>query len=244
MPRTLFISDLHLAAERPGTSTQFFDFLAGPAAGADELYVLGDLFEAWIGDDELDAADSDGLGRDVAAGLRRLAGAGTRIHVMHGNRDFLLGSGFLAASGAVVAADPMVVEVAGLRTALLHGDTLCSDDVDYQAWRQVARSTAWQQAFLARPLAGRRDEMRQLRERSKRSIEAKPAAIMDVNAATVADEFRRHAVRRMIHGHTHRPARHDVRVDGTECERWVLPDWYGSGGYLAADGLGLRMLRF
>src|SRR4029079_5874647 len=156
----------------------------------------------------------------------------------------LLAKAFLAASNARFLEDPSVIQVSGGPVALLHGDTLCTDDRDYQAWRRTARSQAWQREFLAKPLADRHAAIGALREKSKQVIAAKPAEIMDVNADAVRDAFRRHGVRRLIHGHTHRPARHDVEVDGTRCERWVLPDWYGRGGYLALDDVGPRLVSF
>ena len=244
MSQALFISDLHLSAERPDANEQFFRFLGDEAARAQALYVLGDLFEYWAGDDELKAPAGDPLATEVAQGFRRLADAGVSIHVMHGNRDFLIGKGFLAASGARFLNDPSVIRVAGKPVALMHGDTLCTDDRDYQAWRLTARSEAWQREFLAKPLAERHATIGALRAKSKQVIAAKPAEIMDVNADAVRDAFRRHGVRRLIHGHTHRPARHDVEVDGARCERWVLPDWYGPGGYLALDDVGPRLVSF
>jgi len=244
VPRALLVSDLHLAAERPDANEAFFEFLREQVPGAEELYILGDLFEAWTGDDELEAADGDALARAVVSALAGVAARGVAIRLMRGNRDFLMGDRFARAAGGTLLDDPHVADLAGARTLLLHGDTLCTDDAEYQAWRRTARSAAWQAEFLAQTLAARRARMRTLREQSRRAIQAKPAAIMDVNAATVAEAFRRHGVRRMIHGHTHRPARHEHVVDGSACERWVLPDWYGSGGYLVADALGLRMQRF
>ena len=244
MSQALFISDLHLSAERPDANEQFFRFLGDEAARAQALYVLGDLFEYWAGDDELKAPAGDPLATEVAQGFRRLADAGVSIHVMHGNRDFLIGKGFLAASGARFLNDPSVIRVAGKPVALMHGDTLCTDDRDNQAWRLTARSDAWQREFLAKPLAERHATIGALRAKSKQVIAAKPAEIMDVNADAVRDAFRRHGVRRLIHGHTHRPARHDVEVDGARCERWVLPDWYGPGGYLALDDVGPRLVSF
>ena len=244
MGRTLFISDVHLAGERPATSARFFDFLRSEAARAGALYILGDLFEYWIGDDDLGAADGDPLTRRVATGLRELTGAGVAVHVMHGNRDFLIGSAFCAASGARLVEDPALVDLGGIPTLLAHGDTLCTDDHDYQAWRRVARSETWQRDFLAKPLGARRSAVGEMRERSKAVIREKPAAIMDVNAAAVSAACRAHGVRRLIHGHTHRPAHHEFELDGAPCERWVLPDWYGPGGYLAVDGSGARMIAF
>jgi UDP-2,3-diacylglucosamine hydrolase len=242
--RALFISDLHLSAERPDTNEQFFRFLDDEATRAQALYVLGDLFEYWAGDDELKDPVGDPLAIDVARGFRRLSDAGIAVHVMHGNRDFLVGMGFFAASGARHLDDPSVIRLAGAPIALMHGDTLCTDDREYQEWRLTARSAAWQREFLAKPLAERHAALGTLREKSKRVKATKPAEIMDVNADAVRDAFRRHGVRSLIHGHTHRPARHDVEVDGTLCERWVLPDWYGPGGYLALDDVGPRLVSF
>lgn len=242
--RALFISDLHLTGERPESSEQFFRFLREEAARADALYVLGDLFEYWAGDDELTDQQGGLLAAEVAAGFKSLAGRGVQIRIMHGNRDFLVGGGFLAASAAQLIEDPAVVRLDTGPVALLHGDTLCTDDLDYQAWRQTARSGTWQRDFLARPLAARHAEIQGLRQKSRNVIAAKPAQIMDVNPEAVRDAFRRLGVRRMIHGHTHRPARHEHEVDGARCERWVLPDWYGRGGYLLLDDVGPRLVSF
>ena len=245
MPRTLFVSDLHLAAERPEALARFEAFARDAATGASALYILGDLFEAWTGDDELAADDGDPVARAVASTLSALAATGTAVRLMHGNRDFLMRAAFARACGGALVADPSVVPLEGDAALLLHGDTLCTDDVDYQAWRTVSRSEGWQQVFLARPLAERREIMRRLRERSRESIREKPAEVMDVNAGAVEDAFRRHRVRRMIHGHTHRPARHEHLVDGRACERWVLPDWYGeNGGWLEVSGGRFELQRF
>ncbi len=244
MSQALFISDLHLSGERPDTSQQFFRFLRGEASRAEALYVLGDLFESWAGDDELQDAAGDPLAVEVAGAFRRLADTGVEVRVMHGNRDFLVGKGFFAASGAQFLEDPSVIRFAGKRFALLHGDTLCTDDVDYQAWRRTARSEAWQREFLSKPLAARHEAVAELREKSKEVVRAKAAEIMDVNTDAVRRAFRQLGVNRMIHGHTHRPARHEIEVDGARCERWVLPDWYGPGGYLALDDVGPRLVSF
>lgn len=242
--RALFISDLHLSAERPDANRQFFRFLGDEAARAQALYVLGDLFEYWAGDDELQDPAGDPFAGEVAAAFRALSNRGVRISVMHGNRDFLIAGDFCEAGGASLLADPSVVELNGTRSLLMHGDTLCTDDHDYQAWRLTARSESWQREFMAKSLAERHAAIGALREKSKQVIAAKPAEIMDVNADAVRDAFRRHGVRRLIHGHTHRPARHEVEVDGARCERWVLPDWYGRGGYLALDDVGPRLVSF
>ena len=242
--RALFISDLHLAGERPAANEQFFRFLHEEADRADALYVLGDLFEYWAGDDELTDRQGDPLAAEVAAGFKTLSDKGVQVWIMHGNRDFLVGKGFLAASGAQFLEDPSVIKIAGKRVALLHGDTLCTDDHDYQAWRRIARSGPWQREFLAKPLPARHEAITGLREKSKEAIAAKPAEIMDVNQASVTEVFRHLKLRHMIHGHTHRPARHEHEVDGARCERWVLPDWYGRGGYLALDDVGPRLVSF
>ena len=243
MPAALFVSDLHLAAERPGTNERFFAFLQEHAARAHSLYILGDLFETWIGDDELQAADGDPLARAVADALGALTQRGVGVAFMHGNRDFLVGRQFCAATGARLLEDPAVERIGGVRTLLMHGDTLCTDDHDYQAWRRTARSRAWQDEFLAKSLAERRRTVQAMRERSKEVIAAKPADIMDVNDGAVREALRAHGLTRLVHGHTHRPARHALEVDGRPCERWVLPDWYdGRGGYLAVDDAGPRLL--
>ena len=242
--QALFISDLHLSAERPEANEQFFRFLGDEASRAQALYVLGDLFEYWAGDDELTDKKGDPLAADVASSFKGLTEKGVQVRLMHGNRDFLVGKGFLAASGAQFLDDPSVIKFAGKRLVLLHGDTLCTDDHDYQAWRRIARSTEWQRDFLSKNLPERKKTIQGLRERSKEVIAAKPAEIMDVNQEAVRDVFRHLKLRHMIHGHTHRPARHEHEVDGARCERWVLPDWYGRGGYLALDDVGPRLVSF
>ncbi|MBM3352892.1 MAG: UDP-2,3-diacylglucosamine diphosphatase [Betaproteobacteria bacterium] len=241
MSRALFISDLHLSVERPGPNEQFFRFLHEEAARADALYILGDLFEYWIGDDGI---KGDALGRQVVRALRVLSKAGVAVCLMVGNRDFLLGAKFCAESGARFLDDPRVVEIDGKRVLLMHGDTLCTDDADYQGWRATARSAAWQQEFLAKSLPERRQTIGALRAKSKAVVQAKPAEIMDVNAVAVREAFRVHGVQLMIHGHTHRAAKHEHEVDGRLCRRWVLPDWYGRGGYLALDAVGPRLVSF
>ena len=244
MPATLFISDLHLSGERPAISQRFFAFLREQASRAAVLYVLGDLFEYWIGDEELDAADGDPLARKVAEAFAALSRSGVGVRLMHGNRDFLIGKRFCEVSGARLLEDPTVEKIGGARTLLMHGDTLCTDDLDYQAWRKTARSRAWQQAFLAQPLPERRQTLQALREKSKEVVGAKPAEIMDVNDGAVREALRAHSLTRLVHGHTHRPARHSLEVDGRRCERWVLPDWYERGGYLALDDAGPRLVSF
>jgi UDP-2,3-diacylglucosamine hydrolase len=242
--RALFISDLHLSAERPETSEQFFRFLGAEARGAQALYILGDLFEYWIGDDELEDVPGEPLVRQAALAMRRLADSGVALRLMHGNRDFLIGERFCAATGAQLLDDPSVAELDGERFALLHGDTLCTDDLPYQAWRRTARDPQWQRQFLVRPRAERRAIVLQYREQSKAAIREKTPEIMDASEGAVCEAFRRLGVTRMIHGHTHRPAHHLHTVDGKRCERWVLPDWYGPGGYLEVREGAARPVRF
>ena len=244
MPATLFISDLHLSGERPVINQRLFAFLREQAPRAAVLYVLGDLFEYWIGDEELDAPDGDPLARRVAEAFAVLSRGGVGVRLMHGNRDFLIGKRFCEVSGARLLQDPAVEKIGGARTLLMHGDTLCTDDVDYQAWRKVARSREWQREFLAKPLPERRRALQALREKSKEVVGAKPAEIMDVNDGAVREALREHSLTRLVHGHTHRPARHTLEVDGRLCERWVLPDWYERGGYLAIDDAGPRLVSF
>jgi UDP-2,3-diacylglucosamine hydrolase len=233
--RVLFASDLHLSTVHPATVDRFLRFVGEDAWQADELYVLGDLFEYWIGDDELNAPDGDALAKQVATAFRALTRGRVSLYLMQGNRDFLIGEAFAEACGASLLADPAVREVGGVPTLLMHGDTLCTDDRDYMAWRATARSEAWQREVLAAPLALRRTRAEALREQSEASKKGKSAEIMDVNAEAVREAFERHRVSRMIHGHTHRPAHHLLQVGGRTCERWVLPDWYGRGGYLLVE---------
>jgi UDP-2,3-diacylglucosamine hydrolase len=234
---TLFISDLHLAPEQPATVARFLGLLQDQEAAA--VYLLGDLFEAWPGDDYLDQP----FPAEIVAALSQLRERDTRLFLVHGNRDFMLGDDFCRATGATLLADPSVVDLAGTPTLVLHGDSLCSDDLAYQQFRRQVRNPAWQQAVLARPLAERLAMARELREQSEADKSGKSIGIMDVNADAVAEAFRHANCRRMIHGHTHRPARHDLTVDGQARERWVLPDWYeGRGGYLRCDGAGCELV--
>jgi UDP-2,3-diacylglucosamine hydrolase len=236
----LFISDLHLTEERPEANERFIAFLEEKARAAETLYILGDFFEYWIGDDDL----AEPFNAVIAGLLADLTQRGVQVNLMHGNRDFLIGERFCAATGARLLDDPTIHEIGGVKTLLVHGDTLCTDDVEYQAWRRKARDPAFQAEFLAKPLDERRRAIVQMREKSKEVVQGKPAEIMDVNDDAVRQALRRHGVRRLIHGHTHRPGRHALEVDGERCERWVLPDWYGRGGYVEVDRRGPRLVRF
>ena len=238
MQRALFISDLHLTSARPAANEAFFAFLESVVPGADALYILGDLFESWVGDDDL----ADPLNAIVAGFLGNTARKGTPVHVMHGNRDFLMAEEFCKAAGAQMLADPTVIDLFGTPTLLMHGDTLCTDDTDYQEWRRLCRSEAWQQTFLAGPLEARRAQTLELRSRSEAGKREKPPVIMDVNEEAVREALRVHECTRLVHGHTHRPAHHTLDVDGRACERWVLQDWYGRGGYLEATAAGLKLV--
>jgi len=236
----LFISDLHLSPERPEANERFIAFIEDKARDAAALYVLGDLFESWIGDDDI----VERFNAVVAGFFAGVARSGTPLYVMHGNRDFLIGERFCRVTGAKLLEDPTVADIGGVPTLLMHGDTLCTDDVDYQAWRAKARDPQFQATFLSKSLGERRAMTAMLREKSKEVIAGKPAEIMDVNAGAVREAFHRHGVTRMIHGHTHRRGRHELEVDGRRCERWVLPDWYGRGGYLEIGAGKPRLVAF
>lgn len=211
-------------------------FLRDTAPVAEALYVLGDLFEYWIGDDGLDQP----FNREIADAFSALAARGVRLSLMHGNRDFLIGSRFERESGMQLLSDPTLINLYGVSTLLMHGDTLCSDDVEYQKFRALVRNPAWQQAFLAKPLVERAGIAQDARGRSEQAKQIKEMAIMDVAPATVEEVLRSHAYPRLIHGHTHRTARHEHVVDGRLCERWVLADWYERGSCLLCDAAGCR----
>jgi UDP-2,3-diacylglucosamine hydrolase len=234
MPHSIFVSDLHLAPERPRISQVFFDFIGTTAPGAQALYILGDLFEYWVGDDDLD----DPFNAAVAEALGGLAARGVAVFFMHGNRDFLIAKAFAQRTGARLLEDPTLLALHGARTLLMHGDTLCTDDVEYQKFRAYARDPKFQAQFLAQPIAARKERVGQLRAINEQAKQAKAAEIMDVAPAAVEAVLREHGYPRLIHGHTHRPARHVHVVDGHECERWVLNDWYERGGYLRCDAAG------
>lgn len=230
---SLFVSDIHLHPSRPQTARRFGEFLA-QARDARSLYILGDLFDAWAGDDDL----SDPFNADICAALKALAAAGTQVFFLPGNRDFLVREAFAATTGVTIIPDESVVDISSTPTLLLHGDTLCSDDRAYLEFRAQVRSETWQRDFLARPLADRKAEIADLRARSEAGKREKPAELMDVNQDAVAQAYARHGVARIIHGHTHRRAHH--RDAGGE--RWVLPDWDDQGGALACDASGCRWL--
>jgi len=232
----LFVSDLHLDAERPASIELFQQFLRAEAARAEALYVLGDLFEAWIGDDD----DSAELVPVVDA-LARVTRSGVPVYVMHGNRDFLLGELFAERTGCTLLGDWHRISLGGEPILMTHGDLLCTDDLPYQALRNTVRDARWQRDFLARPLAERREIAADLRNRSRTETAVKPAEIMDVNGTAVGDAMRRHGVHVLIHGHTHRPAIHELTLDGAPATRIVLGAWYEAGSVLRWDAGGFRL---
>ncbi|TNE70980.1 MAG: UDP-2,3-diacylglucosamine diphosphatase [Gammaproteobacteria bacterium] len=217
---TLFISDLHLEESRPDITEAFLSFLKQKASGVEQLYILGDFFEAWIGDDE-----KTPLQERIAEALREVSAGGTEIFLMHGNRDFLIGEAFCNRAGATLLADPTVIDLYGTPTLLMHGDSLCTADVEYQKFRASMRNPQMIQMMLARPLEDRQQMARQLREISMAKNQGKAETIMDVTPEEVVKEMEKHSVQRLIHGHTHRPAIHELNANGQQAWRIVLGDW-------------------
>jgi len=233
---TLFISDLHLSAERPDITALFSHFLNHEARQAEALYILGDLFEAWLGDDTVLPEYADAI-----ASMKALSESGVPLFIMHGNRDFLLGETFAAMSGASLLADPTTIDLYGTPTLLLHGDTLCTDDEAYQRFRAMVRNPAWQQEILARSPAERLALAKQYRELSQTETGNKAEDIMDVNQQAVEQLMQDKGIYHMIHGHTHRPAIHDFAIDSQAAKRIVLGDWYEQGSVLRCDKNGCRL---
>ena len=257
-----FVSDLHLRAERPDLTERFAAFLTDTAAARVEaLFILGDLFEYWIGDDDL----ADPFNAQVCRLLRELADRGTRIYFIAGNRDFLIGATFAAAAGITLLGETEKVAAGSLcvpgtplyvpegryppgrgqvtASLLMHGDTVCTDDLPYQEFRRMVRSPQWQADFLARPLAERRAEVENLRRRSAEAMQGKTAAIMDANAAAIRAALTSHGCTRLIHGHTHRPGHETIELAAGSAERWVLSDWdSGRGDALEIDAAGVRRI--
>lgn len=227
---TLFISDLHLDDARPHIVDLFEHFLEGEARRAEALYILGDLFEAYIGDD-----DDAPLPARVASGLKALSESGVPVYFIAGNRDFLLGEDYARRAGITILDDGVVVDLYGTPTLLLHGDTLCADDAAYLAFRKQVRNPAWQRQFLAQPLAARRAFAQQARNASREHTSQTAMTIMDVNQHAVEIALRDAQVERMIHGHTHRPAIHDFASGGASAQRIVLGDWYEQGSVLRVE---------
>jgi len=236
---TLFISDLHLCESRPHITEQFVSFINNTAVNADALYILGDLFEYWAGDDDLE----DSHHQTVIQALQHLGQHGVRCYLMHGNRDFLIGQHFSAAAKLEILKDPTQIDIYEHRVLLSHGDALCTDDVTYQDFRKQVRRSDWQSTFLSQPLAARKAQIEALRMRSEQEKSGKTESIMDVNDAAVAALLRQYQYPEIfIHGHTHRPAMHALEVDQHYIQRWVLGDWYEQGSCLLLDSTGCKAL--
>jgi UDP-2,3-diacylglucosamine hydrolase len=232
---SLFASDLHLDSEAPWAIDAFLAFLAGPARAADALYLLGDLFEVWVGDDD----DNRDNARAVA-GLAALTGSGVAVYAIHGNRDFLLGESFEKHSGVKLLPDPVLLDLHGVPTLLSHGDLFCTEDPAYQALRSIVRQPQWQRRFLALPLDTRRTLASAARAGSRAHTQRTIPTIMDVTPEAVTRALRATGARRLIHGHTHRPAVHEFTVDGAPATRVVLAPWYEAASCVAVDASGVR----
>jgi UDP-2,3-diacylglucosamine hydrolase len=234
---SLFISDLHLDPSRPQITDLFERYLASDQVRqADALYILGDLVEAWIGDD-----DDAELPRRIATVIRAVHDADIPVYFMVGNRDFLLGEAFAQRAGMTLLDDGTVHDVQGTPTLLMHGDVLCTDDLSYQAVRRQVRDPAWQGQILSMPLDARRTFAAKAREDSRAHTGSTMESIMDVNADAVAAALRAAGVTRLIHGHTHRPAIHRFELDGRQAERIVLGDWYEQGSVLRVTPEGVAL---
>ncbi|MCJ1885989.1 UDP-2,3-diacylglucosamine diphosphatase [Pseudomonas sp. LA21] len=235
----LFISDLHLEAERPDITRAFLHFLATRARSAESLYILGDFFEAWIGDDGMDEFQ-----HSIARALRELSGSGTRIYLMHGNRDFMIGKAFCREAGCTLLRDPSLIDLGGEKVLLMHGDSLCTLDAAYMKLRRWLRNPLTLFILRNLPLATRHKLARKLRKESRAQTSMKASEIVDVTPAEVEKIMRDKGVRILIHGHTHRPAVHELELDGRPARRIVLGDWDRQGWALEADEQGLRQAPF
>lgn len=232
---TLFASDLHLDSEAPWAIDAFLKFLGREARGAEALYLLGDLFEVWVGDDD----DNPDNAR-ACDGIARLTASGVAVYALHGNRDFLLGDAFAKRTGAQLLPDPVMVDLYGVPTLLSHGDAFCTEDTSYQELRSIVRKPAWQRRFLSLSLESRRELASAARAGSKAHTTRMIPTIMDVNPEAVTRAFRATGARRLIHGHTHRPAIHPSVIDGEAAERVVLAPWYEAASCLRVDANGAR----
>ena len=233
---TLFISDLHLESARPDIATQFLEFLRTEAVTADSLYILGDLFESWVGDD-----DPDEHYATIKQALRELADGGTPVFFMHGNRDFMIGRRFADVTLVTLLPDPYLLKIEGQEVLLSHGDAMCTDDVEYQKFRQVTRNPPWQTMMLQKPLVERLAYARQARAVSLQRGATMSQEISDVNQAAVEALMKQHGVSLLLHGHTHRPAVHKFSIDGQAATRIVLGDWYEQGSVVRWDRHGPRL---
>lgn len=236
-----FISDLHLDVSSSGISCRLLAFLADIEGKADALYILGDFFEYWVGDDAIGTAYTAAF-QPAIDQLRAVSASGVRLYFMHGNRDFLAGEAFAAATGCQLLPEQLVIDLYGEPTVLLHGDTLCTDDVEYQQVRKVLRSPQWMQQFLALPLEERIRQAEQMRAQSRASTTGRIDMILDANQQVVEKTMHKAGVFRMIHGHTHRPAIHDFQLAGQPAQRAVLGDWHaGRGSFLRVDAHGMAL---
>jgi len=235
----LLISDLHLEEERPDISRAFLHFLETRASQAEALYILGDFFEVWIGDDAMTPFQ-----HSIAEALRRLSERGTRIYLMHGNRDFMLGDGFCRAAGCTLLSDPNVVELCGERVLLMHGDSLCTRDEGYMRLRRLLRNPFSLLVLRHLPLSTRRKLARKLRNESRTQTRMKATDIIDVTPELIPRVLAEHRVRTLIHGHTHRPATHELLVNGQPAQRIVLGDWDRQGWVLQVDESGFHQSSF
>ena len=236
---TLFIADLHLQTEEPAITAGFLRFLAGTAQEADALYILGDLFEAWIGDD-----DPNPLHRQIAAALKALTDSGVPVYFLHGNRDFLLGQRFARESGMTLLPEEKVLELYGKRLLILHGDTLCTDDAGYQAFRAKVHQPWLQKLFLALPLFIRMRIAAKMRADSTSANRNKSQAIMDVNPQAVVKVMEKHQVQHLIHGHTHRPDIHALTANGEPACRYVLGAWHSEGSMVKVTADKIELIAF
>ncbi|MEE2731919.1 MAG: UDP-2,3-diacylglucosamine diphosphatase [Pseudomonadota bacterium] len=237
--RTLLISDLHLEDQRPDITRALFHLLDRFEGKLDQLFILGDFFEIWLGDDALTTTATE-----VARRLHKFSHAGAAVFIMHGNRDFLIGEQYAEACGAQLIHEPYLTDIAGRPTLLMHGDTLCTDDVLYMDFRKMVRNPEWQAAFLSKPLADRIAFGKQARSQSQADAKDKSYEILDVNPEEVEQVCSQYQVPLFIHGHTHRPARHQVELKDARCERIVLGDWHAKGWYLLAEENTLELRSF
>jgi len=235
---TLFIADLHLQTEEPAITAGFLRFLAGEARQADALYILGDLFEAWIGDD-----DPNPLHQQIASAIKSLVESGVPCYFIHGNRDFLLGKRFARQSGMQLLPEVQVLDLYGRKILIMHGDTLCTDDAGYQAFRKKVHTPWIQTLFLALPLFIRRRVAAKMRAGSKAANSSKSLAIMDVNPQAVIEAMEKYRVQWLIHGHTHRPAVHELMANNAPAYRAVLGAWHSEGSMVRVSETGVE-LRF
>jgi UDP-2,3-diacylglucosamine hydrolase len=235
--QTIFLSDIHLCESRPSITDAFVSFLNKVTNEVDALYILGDLFEYWIGDDS-------NQHENVIEALKKLTDRHIQVFLMHGNRDFLIGSAFEKKTGAVLLNDPILVEIFGKKILLCHGDTLCTDDIEYQSFRDKIRSESWKNEFLKKSLSERVSIANEFRKESELNKKKKSLEIMDVNL----DEVNRTLIQFnypdfLIHGHTHRPNQHSINLDGHQIQRIVLGDWYEQGSYLILNAHGIETHR-